>query len=141
MIQSINAKKYSPANIPAVRNLEPASHHRGCPEVLGESKASNWDCQVFSGAHMVGVWGGCKDIMIQQTCGIRLHRCLLLCYKMAHLGGKCEFKLFCCDQTVVPVVLNVILPFFFLLILFPSIPRLSFLLPFFLPFSILLWYG
>lgn len=79
------------------RRIRSLCHHTvGFPEVLGESKASDRACSVLEPTWSVSG----EAVRIKQTGSIRLYHCLLLCYKMSHLGGKCAFKLFCWDQTL-----------------------------------------
>lgn len=78
LIQSVDAEMHRPTSIPTrTRGLRSLSHLRGCIEVLGKKKRQAVGPENCSGAHMMVVWGGCKDIMIKQTGGIRLYHMLL----------------------------------------------------------------
>ena len=68
---------------------------------------------------MTCIWGGYKDIVIKKK--KKKKRVALDCITVLYCaikwlikGGKCEFKLFCCDQTVVLVVFKIIQLIFFL---------------------------
>lgn len=105
----------------------------GCTDAFVEARpvAEPVKC---SRAHMTCVWGGCKDIVIKKTKTKKQVAldCITGFYcaiKWLTEGEKCEFKLFCCDQSVVLVVFKIIQLIFLLPTILTSIPKILSIFP------------